>query len=59
MKEWNDENVVDKCVQLILNEIDEEIMDRYTWDWEFRQSVDRVMDNPPRVPWIDNMSGRA
>lgn len=59
MKEWNDENVVDKCVQLILNEIDEEIMDRYTWDWEFRQSVDRVMGNPPHVPWIDNMSGRA
>lgn len=53
------EDDIKKIVGNIQDDMDREIIDRYTWDWEFRQSVDRIMDNPPHVPWIDNMSGRA
>jgi hypothetical protein len=51
----------DKLVNDIQDEIDQEILDRYEWDWEFRQSVDRVMDNPPHSPWVDGVkvSGRV
>jgi hypothetical protein len=38
------QEIVDDWLIKLQDDIDKEILERYEWDWEFRKSVDEMVD---------------